>query len=100
MENSDKPHIKAGIDAFKAERRNAAQNGIEILPSVNGPYAVEKATGLFVGRKGSKGYLLAACQNAANVFAALATGQLTSISADSPALAQLRAAIAKAKGEA
>ncbi len=42
--------------------------------------------------------LLAACQNAANVLAALATGHLESIDRDSPALAQLRAAIAKAKG--
>jgi hypothetical protein len=40
--------------------------------------------------------LLAACQNAANILAALATGQLTAIHRDSSALSQLRAAIAKA----
>lgn len=40
--------------------------------------------------------MLEALQNAANVFAALATGQLDRIQKDSPALAQARAAIAKA----
>lgn len=40
--------------------------------------------------------LLEAAQNARNVLAALATGQLDSVRADSPALAMLRAAIAKA----
>lgn len=42
--------------------------------------------------------LLEAAQNAANVLAALATGQLKGVTPDSPALAQLRSAIAKAKG--
>ena len=40
--------------------------------------------------------LLAALQNAANVLAALATGQLTKVERDSPALISARAAIAKA----
>lgn len=40
--------------------------------------------------------LLVAASNAANVLAALATGQLLLIKPDSAALAQLRAAIAKA----
>lgn len=42
--------------------------------------------------------LLAAAQNAVNVLAALATGQLKEVTPDSPAIAQLRNAIAKAKG--
>lgn len=42
--------------------------------------------------------LLAAAQNAVNVLAALATGQLKAVTPDSPAIAQLRTAIAKAKG--
>jgi hypothetical protein len=44
--------------------------------------------------------LLSAARNAANVLAALATGQLAAIDPDSNALQELRAAIAKAKGEA
>ena len=44
--------------------------------------------------------LLAALQNARNVLAALATGQLKSIDRDSSALGQARAAIAKAEGRA
>jgi len=40
--------------------------------------------------------LLEALQNARNVLAGLIVGDLKSISADSPALAQIRAAIAKA----
>ena len=40
--------------------------------------------------------LLAALQNAANVLAALATGQLAKVERDSPALISARAAIAKA----
>jgi hypothetical protein len=44
--------------------------------------------------------LLAALENAANVLAALATGQLAKVSKDSPALIQAREAIAKAKGGA
>ena len=43
--------------------------------------------------------LLAALENAANVLAALATGQLEKIERDSPALMKCRAAIAKAKGQ-
>jgi hypothetical protein len=43
--------------------------------------------------------LLAALENAANVLAALATGQLKNIERDSPALMKCRAAIAKARGE-
>jgi hypothetical protein len=42
--------------------------------------------------------LLSAARNAANVLAALATGQLAAIHPDSNALQELRAAIAKAKG--
>lgn len=42
--------------------------------------------------------LLAALKNAGNVLAGLATGDLKEIRADSPALAQIRAAIAKAEG--
>jgi hypothetical protein len=42
--------------------------------------------------------LLAALQNAANVLAALATGQLKSVRPDSPALAKARVAISKAEG--
>lgn len=42
--------------------------------------------------------LLAAAQNAVNVLAALATFQLKSVTPDSPAIAQLRSAIAKAQG--
>ena len=41
--------------------------------------------------------LLAALENAANVLAGIATGDLKTIGKDSPALAQARAAIAKAK---
>ncbi len=41
--------------------------------------------------------MVAALKNAANVFAGLATGQLKKIDRDSPALAQIRAAIAKAE---
>ena len=41
--------------------------------------------------------LLDAAQNAANVLAALATGQLETITPDSPAIAQLRTAITNAK---
>lgn len=44
--------------------------------------------------------LLEALENAGNVLAALATGQLKQIKPDSAALAQIRAAIAKAKGAA
>lgn len=44
--------------------------------------------------------LLSACRNAANVLAALATGQLKAVDKDSPALLQLRTAIAKAEGNA
>ena len=40
--------------------------------------------------------LLAALKNAANVLAALATGQLKSVEKDSPALTMAREAIAKA----
>ena len=43
--------------------------------------------------------LLAALENARNVLAAIATGDLATIERDSPALAQCRAAIAKAKGD-
>ncbi len=42
--------------------------------------------------------LLNALQNACNVLAGIATGDLKTITADSPALAQCRAALAKAKG--
>lgn len=42
--------------------------------------------------------LLAASRNALNVLAALATGQLGTISKDSNAIQQLRQAIAKAEG--
>ena len=41
--------------------------------------------------------LLAALENAANVLAGIATGDLKTLRKDSPALAQARAAIAKAK---
>lgn len=44
--------------------------------------------------------LLSAARNAANVLAALATGQLAAIKPDSNALQELRAAIAKAEGVA
>lgn len=44
--------------------------------------------------------LLAALENAANVLAGIATGDLKTIGKDSPALVQARAAIAKARGEA
>lgn len=44
--------------------------------------------------------LLAALENAANVIAGIATGDLQTIGKDSPALAQARSAIAKAKGGA
>lgn len=44
--------------------------------------------------------LLAALENAANVLAGIATGDLKTIGKDSPALAQCRAAISKAKGGA
>lgn len=43
--------------------------------------------------------LLKAAQNASNVLAALATGQLKTVSRNSAALKQLRATITKAKGE-
>jgi hypothetical protein len=43
--------------------------------------------------------LLEACENARNVLAALVTGDLKTIKPDSAALAELRAAIAKAKGD-
>lgn len=43
--------------------------------------------------------LLAALENAANVLAGLATGDLKTIQRDSPALLQARKAIAKAKGQ-
>lgn len=42
--------------------------------------------------------LLSAARNAANVLAALATGQLAAIKPDGNALQELRAAIAKAEG--
>jgi hypothetical protein len=42
--------------------------------------------------------LISAAQNARNVLAAFVTGDLKSIKADSPALLELRAAIAKAEG--
>jgi len=44
--------------------------------------------------------LLAALENAANVLAGIATGDLKTIGKDSPALVQARSAIAKAKGGA
>lgn len=44
--------------------------------------------------------LLAALENAANVLAGIATGDLKTIGKDSPALVQARSAIAKARGEA
>jgi len=42
--------------------------------------------------------LLAALENALNVLAGIATGDLKTIGRDSPAIAQARAAIAKARG--
>lgn len=42
--------------------------------------------------------LVSALENAGNVLAALATGQLNEIKPDSSALAQIRAALALAKG--
>lgn len=42
--------------------------------------------------------LLSAARNAANVLAAIATGQLAAIKPDSNALQELRAAISKAEG--
>lgn len=48
--------MKARIETFKAEVRRADQKGIAILPSVDGPYAYDHATGRVIGRKGSDGY--------------------------------------------
>lgn len=48
--------LKARIEAFKAEVARAKQKGIEILPSVDGPYAYNSVTGVVIGRKGSGGY--------------------------------------------
>jgi len=44
--------------------------------------------------------LLEALENALNVLAGIATGDLEAVKRDSPAIAQARAAIKKAKGEA
>lgn len=41
---------------FKREISIAKQKGIEILPSVNGPYAFNPATGRVIGRMGSEEY--------------------------------------------
>lgn len=48
--------MRARIEAFKAEVERAKQKGIDILPSVNGPYAYDSRTGVVLGRKGSEGY--------------------------------------------
>ena len=48
--------LKTRIEAFKVEVNQAKQKGIEILPSVDGPYAYNSVTGVVVGRKGSDGY--------------------------------------------
>lgn len=65
-------------------------------PHVPGPYVYdEEATAkLFAAAPD----LLKALENARNVLAAIATGDLATIERDSPALAQARAAIEKAKG--
>jgi hypothetical protein len=90
------------LDALKAIQ-NLAENTSKAFP--NAPGASDWKQVIFiVGDAIAKlerdqliaAELLAACQNAANILAALATGQLTAIHRDSSALSQLRAAIAKA----
>lgn len=44
------------MEAFRAEVACAKSNGIDILPSVDGPYAYDPKTGQVVGRKGTEAY--------------------------------------------
>lgn len=44
------------IAEFKSATEHANQKGLEILPSVDGPYAFNPSTGTVVGRKGSEEY--------------------------------------------
>jgi hypothetical protein len=54
MKLSEKPHIKARIERFKAEVSCAKTHGVEIQPDVNGAYACKN--GRVIGRRGSKEY--------------------------------------------
>lgn len=71
----------------------AEQAGVE-----NGPFVCNASTQANARLIAAAPDLLAALQNARNVLAGLACGDLRTVNADSPALAQARAAIAKATG--
>lgn len=45
MKPSDKPHIKAKIKAFKNLQEKADKEGLQVPPSVNGPYILDPKTG-------------------------------------------------------
>lgn len=51
------------IAEFELAMARAKQKGLEIRPSVNGPYVFNPSTGLVVGRKGSEEYRLAISEN-------------------------------------
>ena len=56
---SKRPHIAARIAAFKAEKARAEAKGLQILPSIRGPYAYDPAADRVLGIKGSDGYTAA-----------------------------------------
>ena len=47
------------IECFKVEKANAAQKGLVILPSVDGPYVFDPTTDKVIGRKGGEEYRMA-----------------------------------------
>jgi hypothetical protein len=70
----------------------------DILGEFNGTGGTVEETTVNARLAASAPNLLAALENAANVLAALATGQLSKVERDSPALIMARAALANAKG--
>ena len=54
--------MKARIEAFKLDMKRAQEKGIDILPSVDGPYAYDRKTARVLGRKGSDGYRCAVAE--------------------------------------
>ena len=57
--------MKVRIETFKMEVERAKEKGIEIRPSVDGPYAYDPRAGVVIGRKGSEGYRLAVAESPA-----------------------------------
>lgn len=53
------PNVQRSIDRAKIERANAAQKGLVILPSVDGPYVFDPVADRVIGRNGSDEYRMA-----------------------------------------